>query len=150
MSTFATIISDGTAMRFIAMSSVVPEGRFKGEPARWIGVRDATAIVAFASGAVTTVASGANQGIPGDNAAAWTLYEFSPLPQMDISSFQQLKGGLPVQLVLVRGAALVSPQRDDALPAGAPLLTAPAGAGNTAFVALCFQDRICRDPLTWA
>lgn len=150
MSTFSALVSHTTPMQRISPSSPVPAGRFSGEPARWIGIPAANSIRAFATGSVTAVASGADHGIPGDTAAAWTLYEFSPLPQMDAASFKQLKGGLPVQLVLIRGAAAVTPAIDDCLVTGAALVSAPAGAGNTAFFALCFQDRICRDPLTWA
>jgi phosphatidylserine/phosphatidylglycerophosphate/cardiolipin synthase-like enzyme len=150
MSTFATIVTHGPALQLIAPSSPLPGGRFNGERLRWVGVPAGTIIHAFATGSVTAVQSGANHGIPGDTSAAWTLLEFSPLPQMDAGAFQQLHGGLPVQMVLVRGGAPVSPVQDDCLISGATLATAPAGAGNTAFFAVAFQDRICRDPLTWA
>ena len=150
MSTFSTLVSHATAIQRIAVSSPIPGGRFDGESARWIGVPAGTSIRAFATGAVTAIASGSDHGIPDDTAAAWALYEFSPLPQMDAAAFKQLKGGLPVQLVLIRGGAVPNPALDDCLSSGAVLVTAPAGAGNTAYFAIAFQDRVCRDPLTWA
>jgi phosphatidylserine/phosphatidylglycerophosphate/cardiolipin synthase-like enzyme len=112
----------------------------------WIGVPAATTISAFATGAIAR-AQGANDGIPGDSGAAWTLFQLSPLPLMKPAAFKLVLGGLPVQLVLVVGTAGPTPAADDCLTVGSALTTAPAGG---AFLAFAFQDRLCRDPLTWA
>lgn len=148
MTAFSTIVNHGTSLEIIAASSPVPGGRFAGDPVRWIGVPVGTVLQAFATGAVA-VSSGAHLGIPGDTASGWTLFELAPLPQMAPAAFKELAGGLPVQLVVVRGSGAAGPMTDDCLVGGSAFVTAPAGAGSTAFFAMAFQDRVCRDPLTW-
>ena len=146
MSTFATPVVHGTALTRVTPSSPVPDLRFKADRLMWIGVPAAATISAFATGAIAR-AQGASDGIPGNSGAAWTLFQLSPLPQMNPAAFKLVPGGLPVQLVLVEGTAGPTPAADDCLVAGSALTTAPAGG---AFLAFGFQDRLCRDPLTWA
>ncbi len=150
MPVFSTLVAHGTPLVPVALSAPVPAGRFQGEPARWTGVAAGAVIQSLATGSVTAVASGPPPGLPGDPLAAWTLFELSPLPQMAPAAFKALAGGLPVLLVAVRGSGAAGPAADDLLVGGNPLVTAPAGAGATAFFALVFQDRLCRDPLSWA
>jgi phosphatidylserine/phosphatidylglycerophosphate/cardiolipin synthase-like enzyme len=145
VSTFATPIVHGTALTRMTPSSPAPDLRFKDDPLMWIGVPAGTVINAFATGAIAR-ASGASNGIPGNSGSSWVLFELSPFPQMKTSAFKLIPGGLPVQLVLVPTAG-VTPASDDCLVAGAALVTAPVGG---AFFAFAFQDRLCRDPLTWA
>jgi phosphatidylserine/phosphatidylglycerophosphate/cardiolipin synthase-like enzyme len=150
MPVFSTLVAHGTTLVPIALSASVPAGRFQDEPARWTGVAAGTVVRALATGSITAVAGGPPPGIPGDPLAAWTLFELSPLPQMAPAAFKALVGGLPVLLVAVRGSGAAGPAADDLLIGGSPLVTAPAGTGSTAFFALAFQDRLCRDPLSWA
>jgi phosphatidylserine/phosphatidylglycerophosphate/cardiolipin synthase-like enzyme len=146
MSTFATPVLHGTALTRVTPSSPVPGLRFKGDRLMWVGVPAATAISAFATGAVARVQE-ASDGIPGNAGAAWTLFQLSPLPQMNTAAFKLVSGGLPFQLVLVVGTAGPTPAADDCLVAGSALTVAPT---DGAFFAFAFQDRLCRDPLTWA
>jgi phosphatidylserine/phosphatidylglycerophosphate/cardiolipin synthase-like enzyme len=152
VSIFATPVVHGTALTRVTPSAPVPNDpalRFAQDPLMWIGLPAGTAIAAFATGGVAR-AGGAANGIPGDPASAWTAFQLSPLPQMSAAGFKAIRGGLPVQIVLVRGTAGATPAADDCLIAGAPFVTAPAGAGSTAFLGFAFQDRLCRDPLSWA
>jgi phosphatidylserine/phosphatidylglycerophosphate/cardiolipin synthase-like enzyme len=153
MTAFWTMVTHGTALQLMEPSSGVPGGRYQGDPVRWLGVPPATIIYALATGAITAVASGTTNGIPGDSSSPWTLFELSPLPQMAPEAFKdsRLAGGLPVQVVLVRVAKASGPSMDDLCIGGNSMVTAPpAGAALTAFFGLIFQDRVCRDPLTWA
>jgi phosphatidylserine/phosphatidylglycerophosphate/cardiolipin synthase-like enzyme len=145
MSTFATPIVHGTVLTRVTPSSPAPDLRFNKDPLMWIGVPANTVISAFATGVIAR-AQGASNGIPNKNAAAWTLFQLSPLPAMSAGSFKKILGGLPVQLVLVETAG-ANPAQDDLVLAGSMLTTAPA---TGAFLAFAFQDRLCRDPLTWA
>ena len=152
MTTFATPVPPATVLQRITPSAPVPSDpamRFAGDAIQWIGLPAGTAIAAFATGCVTR-AGGASNGIPGQPGAAWTAFQLSPLPQMDPASFKLVLPGLPVQIVLVIGAAGASPAADDILDSGAPFVTAPGGAGSTAFLGFIFQDRLCRDPLSAA
>jgi phosphatidylserine/phosphatidylglycerophosphate/cardiolipin synthase-like enzyme len=146
VNTFATPVAHGTALTRVTPSSPVPDLRFKGDRLMWIGVPASTAISAFATGAVAR-AQGTSDGIPGNSGAAWTLLQLSPLPQMNPDAFKLVPGGLPVQLVLVVGTAGPTPAADDCIVVGSSLTTALA---DGAFLAFAFQDRLCRDPLTWA
>ncbi len=146
MTTFATPVPGGTALTRVTPAAPAPGLRFNKDPLMWIGVPNATVITAFATGAIAR-GQGANNGIPSDPNAAWTLFQLSPLPQMNSAAFKLIPGGLPVQLVLIPGTAGPVPAADDCLVAGQPLTTAPAGG---AFLAFAFQDRLCRDPLTAA
>jgi phosphatidylserine/phosphatidylglycerophosphate/cardiolipin synthase-like enzyme len=153
MTAFWPIVGQGTSLQLIEPSSALPGGRYQGDPVRWLGVPPGTTIKALATGAITAVASGPSQGIPGDSSSPWTLFELSPLPQMSPAAFKdkRLAGGLPVQVVLVRGANASGPSLDDLWIGGNSMVTAPpAGAALTAFFGVIFQDRVCRDPLTWA
>ena len=113
----------------------------------WIGVPAGTPIVAFATGIVAqrTAPSVACR----DSAAACTIFQFSPLPQMNAATFKIIAGGMPVQMVIVNGSVWLAGDRRSAR-GGATLATAPAGTGSTACLAFVFQDRLCRDPLSWA
>ncbi len=151
MTTFVTPVAHGTPLQRVTPSAPLPAGttpalRFGGDPIMWIGVPAGTPIAAFATGGVvrTTAAS-----VPGVTAVACTIFQFSPLPQMNAAAFNAILGGLPVQMVIVTGT-VSTPATDDMLIAGATLATAPSGSGSTAFLAFAFQDRICRDPLSWA
>jgi phosphatidylserine/phosphatidylglycerophosphate/cardiolipin synthase-like enzyme len=146
MSLFATPVAHGTALTRVTPSSPLPDLRFKDDPLMWIGVPASTAITAFATGAVAR-SEGTGGGIPGSSAAAWTLFQLSPLPQMNASAFRLIPGGLPFQMVLVVGTGASGALNDDCVVAGAVLTTAAAGG---AFIAFAFQDRLCRDPLSWA
>src|SRR5262249_13730173 len=142
---FSTPIPAGTTMQIVAPSAPVPALRFAGDPLIWIGVPPGTPIAAFATGCIAR-ANGAANGLPGNSGAPWTLFQLSPLPAMDRVAFTAVRGGLPVQLVLMTGTAGAIPAADDVLGSGAPLIAAPSGTGSTAFVAFAFQDRLCRDP----
>lgn len=146
MSTFATPVPHGPTLTRVTPSSPVPGLRFKGDRLMWIGVPAGTAISAFATGAIAR-AQGTSDGVPGNSGAAWTLFQLSPLPQMNAAAFKLVPGGLPVQLVLMVGTAGPTPAADECLVAGSSLTTAPA---DGAFLAFAFQDGLCRDPLTCA
>ncbi len=148
MSTFATPLAHGVQLERVTPSTSVPDLRFKGDRLMWIGVPAGTAITAFATGSVAR-AQGAGAGVPGNDLSPWTLWQVSPFPQMNAAAFKLIPGGLPVQLVIVTGT-ITSPANNDCLVAGATLAAAPGGAGFTAFLSFAFQDRLCRDPLTWA
>jgi phosphatidylserine/phosphatidylglycerophosphate/cardiolipin synthase-like enzyme len=145
MTTFVTPLPPGTALTRVTPSAPVPDLRFKGDPLMWISVPAATQITAFATGAIART-QGASGGIPGNNTSTWTLFQLSPLPQMDRGSFNLISGGLPMQLVLVPGTVGATPADNDCLIAGETLTTATSAA----YMAFAFQDRLCRDPLTWA
>lgn len=136
-------------MQRITPSALVPATpplRFAGDPLMWIGVPAGTQLAAFATGTLLNVGA---SSVPGITASACTIFQLSPFPQFDPAGFNAIPGGLPVQIVIVNGS-LGSPATDDFLIAGSVLATAPAGPGSTAFLAFAFQDRICRDPLSWA
>jgi hypothetical protein len=118
MSTFVTPVDPAAALTRVTPSAPVPDLRFQGDPLMWIGVPASTAIAAFATGAIAR-SQGASGGLPGNSTSAWTLFQLSPLPQMNSSAFKLIAGGLPVQLVLVPGTAGPTPANDDRLVAGA-------------------------------
>jgi len=150
MSTFSTPIPHGTALERLTPSAPLPATtpplRLAGDPLMWIGVPAGTAIAAFATGIVVNVQAPSVAGI---TASACTIFQLSPLPQANAAAFNAIPGGLPVQIVIANGS-VSSPATDELLLAGGGLVTAPAGSGSTAFVAVAFQDRLCRDALTWA
>lgn len=151
MTAFATPIASGLHLERVTHSAPVPDLRFAGDPLMWLGVPPLTAINAFAMGTIAR-AGGLTNGVLGI-AGAWTLFQVSPLPQRDPPAFKLIPGGLPVQLVIVMGTAPGVPDNDDCLQAGALVAKAPVVAGvveSTAFISFAFQDRLCRDPLTWA
>src|SRR5437868_15260605 len=113
MTTFATPVPTGTTLQRITPSAPVPTDpamRFSGDNIQWIGLTAGTQIYAFATGSVSR-ATGANSGIPGQPAAAWTAFQLSPWPQMDPASFKLVLPGLPVQIVLVIGT-IATPATD--------------------------------------
>jgi phosphatidylserine/phosphatidylglycerophosphate/cardiolipin synthase-like enzyme len=126
-------------------SPPLPPLRFAGDLLMWIGVPSGTAIGAVATGCVVQATA---PSAPGIVAGPCTIYQLSPLPQVNPAAFNLIPGGLPVQIVIVTGTGPANPATDDLVLKGAPLVTAPAGAGSTAFFAFAFQDRLCRDPLT--
>jgi len=151
MTTFMTPVMHGVAMQRLTPSAPVPVGttpalRFAGDPLMWIGLPPGTAIAAFATGGIvqTTAAT-----VPGLSTSPCTIFQLSPLPQMNMMAFNAIQGGLPVQMVIVMGTAS-TPATDDMLVAGATLATAPGVGTSTAFLSFAFQDRMCRDPLSWA
>jgi phosphatidylserine/phosphatidylglycerophosphate/cardiolipin synthase-like enzyme len=146
---FTPVVSAGTAMEVIAPSAPAPAGRYANDPLRWVGVGAGTSLYAFATGVVTAVASGPSNGLPGKPGSPWTLVEFSPLPQPAPDVFRTLAGGLPLLLILIEGSGAPVAMNDFLLPASL-VATAPPGIGNTAFFVVAFQDRVCRDPLSWA
>jgi phosphatidylserine/phosphatidylglycerophosphate/cardiolipin synthase-like enzyme len=145
---FTTPLTHGTALSPFAQPFPPPRGRFAADPLLWIGVPSGTVIKAIASGAIAAF-QGASNVPPLAAASPWTLFELSPLPQFASAAFKALRGGLPLQYVLV-GGTIASPATDDMAHGGDTLATAPAGPGSTAFLAVARQDRRCRDPLTWA
>jgi phosphatidylserine/phosphatidylglycerophosphate/cardiolipin synthase-like enzyme len=152
VSTFATPVTHGVKLQRITPSAPVPNAaalRFALDPLMWVGLPQSTAIAAFATGSVAR-AGGATDGVPGNAASPWTAFQLSPLPQLKPAAFKAIPGGLPVQLVIIAGTAGAAPAADDALYAGEAFVTAPTGLGATAFLAFAFQDRLCRDPLSWA
>jgi phosphatidylserine/phosphatidylglycerophosphate/cardiolipin synthase-like enzyme len=152
MSTFSAPVPAATSPQLVMPSAIVPSDarlRMSGERIRWIGLPAGTVISAFATGAIAR-ADAPTGGIPGQPSAAWTAFELSPLPQLDFAAFKRIPGGLPIQIVLVVGGASLTPGANDVLDCGTPLVTAPPGAGSTAFLGFAFQDRICRDVLTAA
>lgn len=152
MSTFATPVTHGVTLQRITLSAPVPnapELRFAQDPLMWIGLPQGTAIAAFATGSVAR-ASGTANGVPSNSPSPWAAFQLSPLPQVKPAAFKAIPGGLPIQLIIIAGTAGATPAADDALYAGDAFVTAPAGAGSTAFLAFAFQDRLCRDPLSWA
>jgi phosphatidylserine/phosphatidylglycerophosphate/cardiolipin synthase-like enzyme len=137
-----------SALQNVAPAGPIPRGRFAKDGVWWTGIAAGTAVRAFATGCVRRFDNVAN-GVPGASFATCTLFELSPLPQMDRTNFEKIPGGLPVQLVIIP-TTTTGPASDDLLLAGDTLLTAPAGTGSTAYLAFVFQDRVCRDPLSWA
>ena len=151
MTTFVTPVAHGTVLQRLTPSAALPVDttpvlRFAGDPLMWIGLPPGTAITAFATGGIvqTTAAS-----VSGVVSSACTIFQLSPLPQMNPQAFNAVQGGLPVQMLIVLGT-VTAPATDDMLVAGVTLATAPSGGVSTAFLAFAFQDRVCRDPLSWA
>jgi phosphatidylserine/phosphatidylglycerophosphate/cardiolipin synthase-like enzyme len=143
---FQPIVDPSTAgMSLVTPSSTVPTPqagpapRFAGEPLYWTRVNPNVAIHAFTR-ATIRVFTGTDSTI-----GSWTLYEVSPLPGVDYATFYNLKGGLPVQYVLVPLSTAMPPDQNAVL--AGDVVTTPITAAT---FAVCFQDRISRDPALWA
>ncbi|HEX8113818.1 MAG TPA: hypothetical protein VF516_39070, partial [Kofleriaceae bacterium] len=151
MTTFVTPITHGTSLTRVVPSLAVPALRFADDPVMWIRMPASTSVAAFATGAVARHDDTTNPfpALTGSAAGPWTLFQLSPLPQMNPAAFKAIAGGLPVQLVVVVGTVPASPASNDCLVAGQTLAPAPGGTGAV-FLAFAFQDRLCRDPLSWA
>jgi hypothetical protein len=110
MSVFAPIADAAASLTQIAPSAAVPSPasgtlpRFAGDFVRWITVGNSANVCSFARCAVR-VFSGTANGIPGNDAAPWTLLELSPLPAFAAKVLLALPGGLPVQYVLLAAQA---------------------------------------------
>lgn len=135
----------GTTLSQTGPAISVPAGRFAGDGLWWIGIAGGTPLRSFGVCSLQRF-DGVTSALPA--APACTLFELSPLPQMARAAFEQIPGGLPVQLVAVPTAG-ATPVSDDLLSPGDALVTAPAGSGVTAYLGFAFQDRLCRDPLSW-
>ena len=128
----------------------IPKGRFAGDGVWWVRIALGTTLRAFATGSVQRF-DGVPNPVPGEVFSTCTLFELSPLPQMNPSAFKQIPGGLPVQLVMVPSGTVPPPDSDELLLAGDTIVTVPTAVPAYAgFLAFVFQDRICRDPLSWA
>ena len=152
MSTFSTPLPAGAAssrkLAFVPNGTDVPL-RYAGDQLMWIGIAADTAISAIAAGCITrtTVTTAA----PGDVVPVGaTIFQLTPLPQTDPPAFKGVRGGLPVQYVAIVGATGSLPAADDWLRSGATLARTSTNAAPTAFMAIALQDRLCRDPATWA
>jgi phosphatidylserine/phosphatidylglycerophosphate/cardiolipin synthase-like enzyme len=139
---FQPMVADFSTMSFVPSSNAVPTPstgaipRFAGEPLYWIRVAPATPIQAFTRATVRVYTD-----------TPFTLYEVSPLPGVDYPTFYALPGGLPVQYILILGLGTAPLPAETSVAAGDVVVTSPA---SECFLAVCFQDRISRDPALWA
>jgi phosphatidylserine/phosphatidylglycerophosphate/cardiolipin synthase-like enzyme len=121
--------------------------RFAGTPVHWLHVVSSVPVSAFARGS-RRVYQHVAPGLPDGMTAAGTLIEVSPLPAFLAGALRRLAGGFPVQYVLLDAAdaALVANPGDEALVAVEEQLLTPA---HGYWLAVCSQDRVCRDPAAW-
>jgi phosphatidylserine/phosphatidylglycerophosphate/cardiolipin synthase-like enzyme len=121
--------------------------RFADVPLHWLHVGGGVPVSAIARGS-RRVCQQLTAGLPDGTSTAATLIEVSPLPAFLAGALRLLAGGFPVQYVLLDAAdtTLVANQDDEALVAlEEPLLTPAHGY----WLAVCSQDRVCRDPAAW-
>jgi len=119
-----------------------PLPRFAGDHVRWMAVSNSANICAFARCAVR-VFSGSMNGIPGNDAAAWTLLELSPLPGFAVKALLALPGGLPIQYVLLAAPATTTATDNSVAAIRTTIASAGAGADSVWF-GVAFQDRVVR------
>jgi phosphatidylserine/phosphatidylglycerophosphate/cardiolipin synthase-like enzyme len=122
--------------------------RFAGEPAHWLHLPSGTAAQAFAR-ASRRVHRHLEGGLPDGSTGPGILLEVSPLPAFVGGALRQLAGGLPVQYALLDPAELplvLAADRETLVAVEETLLTPASGW----WLAVCFQDRVCRDPRAWA
>ncbi|HEX7681830.1 MAG TPA: phospholipase D-like domain-containing protein [Thermoanaerobaculia bacterium] len=116
--------------------------RFTDETLYWVRVTGVVTISAFARATVRVF-----RGTNAFGAAAWTMFEVTPLVGLDSGVFTKIRGGLPVQYVVVAGAVVVAGNDGDfAVAGGEPL----ASNMSDAWFAVAFQDRVTRDPALWS
>jgi phosphatidylserine/phosphatidylglycerophosphate/cardiolipin synthase-like enzyme len=124
-----------------------PAARFAGTPVHWLHVGGFVPVSAIARGSRRVYRQLA-PGLPDGTSTAATLIEVSPLPGFLAGALRRLAGGFPVQYVLLDAAdtALVANPDDEALVAVEEELLTPA---HGYWLAVCGQDRVCRDPAAW-
>ncbi len=150
---FFPIADPATAMAVVSpsfplpMPTAPPACRFAGEPVRWVSVGAAVALSAFARSVMRVYPN--QTGLPGAPGAMGTLVELSPLPAGAFDVFKAIPGGLPVLYLLVPDAVADLPGRDNSFIRGGQVVLTTATASRGWF-GLCFQDRMVRDPATWA
>jgi phosphatidylserine/phosphatidylglycerophosphate/cardiolipin synthase-like enzyme len=148
------MVPAGTALTLVTPRFAVPGASGTDPPARYAGVRllwlhvpPSVPVLSFARASQRIYAHLAPG--PGTPVGAGVLLELSPLPGFIAGALLELPGGAPVQYVLLDGAdaSAVLHQDDDSLVmVEEPLVTPTQGAWLT----LCFQDRVCRDPRAWS
>lgn len=124
-------------------TAAAPSPRFAGAPVAWLRTAPGSRLGAFSAAArrVFTVT-----GVPGGPTVPAALIEVTPMPHVGL--LRTLRGGTPVQYVLLQAAdlpAVADADRQVAVAGGAALLT----AGSPAWIGFVRQDRICRDPRAW-
>ena len=124
-----------------------PAARFAGVPLHWLHVGSFVPVSAIARGS-RRVYRQLTLGLPDGTATAATLIEVSPLPGFLAGALRRLAGGFFVQYVLLDAAdtTLIANPDDEALVAVGEQLLTPA---HGCWVAVCSQDRACRDPAAW-
>ena len=124
-----------------------PSARFAGVPVHWLQVGSFVPVSAIARGSRRVYRQLA-PGLPDGTATAATLIEVSPLPGFLAGVLRRLAGGFSVQYVLLDAAdtALVANPDDETLVAVEEQLLTPA---HGYWLAVCSQDRVCRDPAAW-
>ena len=150
---FGAIVTPGSTLTLALSPQAVPRPavgasgpapRFAGTPAHWLQVGSSVPVNAIARGS-RRVHQQLEPGRPDDPAGAAILIEVSPLPAFVAGALRRLAGGCFVQYVLLD--ALDAPNvvngGDEVLvDVEEPLLTPQ----HPCWIALCFQDRVCRDP----
>jgi phosphatidylserine/phosphatidylglycerophosphate/cardiolipin synthase-like enzyme len=125
-----------------------PAARFAGTPVHWLHVGGLVPVRALARGSRRVFYQQLAPGLPDGTSTAATLIEVSPLPGFLAGALRRLAGGFPVQYVLLDAAdtAHVANRDDEALVAVEEQLLLPT---NGYWLAVCSQDRVCRDPAAW-
>lgn len=127
-----------------ASAATEPPARFARTLSHWVHAGSFVPVnsIAWAS---RRVYIDVEAGLPDDPSAAALLIEVSPLPGFIAGGLRRLAGGCFVQYVLLDASAITSvPNPDDETLVGVEeeLFT----PGVQYWFALCFQDRVCRDP----
>jgi phosphatidylserine/phosphatidylglycerophosphate/cardiolipin synthase-like enzyme len=127
-----------------ATAGVTEAARFAGTLTHWLRVASFVPVSAVARGS-RRVHAQLEPPASDDPSGAAILIEVTPLPGFLAAALRRLAGGFFVQYVLLDAAdaALVSNPTDETLVAVEEQLLEPAHPYR---IAICFQDRVCRDP----
>jgi phosphatidylserine/phosphatidylglycerophosphate/cardiolipin synthase-like enzyme len=127
-----------------AAGATGPPPRFAGTPTHWLHVEGSVPVSAIARGS-RRVHQQLAPGRPDDGAGAAILIEVSPLPGFVAGALRRLVGGCFVEYVLLDAAdpASVANPGDEVLVDVEEQLLTPQ---HPYWIAICFQDRVCRDP----
>ena len=139
-----TLASSPLAVPRPAAGASAPPPRFAGMPIHWLHVGSSVPVSAIARGS-RIIHQQLQPGRPDDPAGAAILVEVSPLPAFVAGALRQLAGGCFVEYVLLDAldAQNVVNAGDEVLvDVEEPLLTPQ----HPYWIAICFQDRVCRDP----
>jgi phosphatidylserine/phosphatidylglycerophosphate/cardiolipin synthase-like enzyme len=114
----------------------------------WLRVPSGVAVTSFAR-AAQRIYKQLEPGLPDGSSTAGVLLELSPLPGFVAGALRGLPGGVPLQYVLFDSAdeASIAHQDDDSLVDVEEVVVTP---GHGSWIAVCSQDRVCRDPRSWS
>jgi phosphatidylserine/phosphatidylglycerophosphate/cardiolipin synthase-like enzyme len=129
-------------VRRTAAGVTATPARFAGTLTHWLRVASPVPVSAIARGS-RRVHTQLEPPASDDPSGAAILIEVTPLPGFIAGALRRLAGGFFVQYVLLDAADAVPNPADETLVAVEEQLLAPA---HPYWIAICFQDRVCRDP----